>query len=292
MTIANTAIHVEDLWHSYLRETPFESSALSGLNMDVNAGEVVGIVGPTGSGKSTLVQHFNGLIRPQQGKVVVAGIDLSDSQADMKAIRQKVGMFFQFAEQQLFETYVGDDVAFGPKNMGLRREKIRERVRYGLEAVGLGFGEFKDRPIFTLSGGEKRKVAMAGVLALRPDILVMDEPTAGLDPRSRKELLARVLELNRSEGLTVILVTHNMEEVASVAERIFVLQNGQVALSGSPHLIFGQAALYLKSLGLSVPPITRVMNELSARGMRVRSDVVTVAEAEEEIWKSLTSFEM
>ncbi len=279
-------IRVEDLHHTYLRGTPFETVALQGVDMEVDEGEIVAIIGPTGSGKSTLIQHFNGLIRPQRGKVVVAGQDLSDEKLDIKALRRQVGLIFQSPEQQLFEQYVGDDIAFGPRNYGLDREEVRRRVRKAMDMLGMGFEEFKDRLTFSLSGGEMRKVAIAGVLALEPKILIFDEPTSGLDPATSTEFLAKISELHAKEGITVILVSHNMEDVAHLAERVYVIVGGRSALSGTCRWVFSQHEL-LKGYGLDVPQVTQVMHLLSRRGKPVRTDLLSVSEASEEICRSL-----
>ena len=275
-------LEVEDLHHTYLPGSPFEAVSLRGVNMKVEQGEIVAIIGPTGSGKSTLIQHFNGLIRPQKGRVVVLGQDLSDHSLDIKWLRRQVGMIFQTPEQQLFEQYVGDDVAFGPRNFGLGRPEVRQRVKKAMETVGLGFEEFKDRMTFSLSGGEMRKVAIAGVLALEPRILIFDEPTCGLDPATAAEFLAKIRELRDQEEVTVILVSHDMESVAQLADRIYVIVQGRTVLEGTPRRIFSQSGL-LRSYGLDAPQVTQVMHGLRHRGRKVRVDLLSVSEAEEEI---------
>ncbi len=275
-------LEVEDLHHTYLPGSPFEAVSLRGVNMKVEEGEIVAIIGPTGSGKSTLIQHFNGLIRPQKGRVLVFGQDLSDHSLDIKWLRRQVGMIFQTPEQQLFEQYVGDDVAFGPRNFGLGRPEVRQRVKKAMETVGLGFEEFKDRMTFSLSGGEMRKVAIAGVLALEPRILIFDEPTCGLDPATASEFLAKIRELRDQGEVTVILVSHDMESVAQLADRIYVIVQGRTVLEGTPRRIFSQSGL-LRSYGLDAPQVTQVMHGLRHRGREVRVDLLSVSEAEEEI---------
>jgi energy-coupling factor transport system ATP-binding protein len=275
-------LQVEDLHHTYLAGTPLEAVALRGVDMEVGEGEIVGVIGPTGSGKSTLIQHFNGLIRPQRGKVIVDGQDLSDQGADLKAIRRKVGLIFQSPEQQLFEQYVGDDIAFGPRNFSLDREEVRRRVKEAMETVGLSFEGFKDRLTFSLSGGEMRKVAIAGVLALEPKILIFDEPTCGLDPGTSRELLTKIKELRDGSGVTVLLVSHNMDHVAELADRIYVLVDGRTVLAGTPRQVFSQGDL-LRMYGLDAPQVSQVMQGLRTRGKDVRPDMLTVDEAEEEI---------
>jgi energy-coupling factor transport system ATP-binding protein len=275
-------LEVEDLHHTYLPGSPFEAVSLRGVNMKAQQGEIVAIIGPTGSGKSTLVQHFNGLIRPQKGRILVLGQDLSDQGLDVKWLRRQVGLIFQTPEQQLFEQYVGDDVAFGPRNFGLDRPEVRQRVKKAMEMVGLGFEEFKDRMTFSLSGGEMRKVAMAGVLALEPRILIFDEPTCGLDPATATEFLAKIRELRDQEEVTIIVVSHDMESVALLADRIYVVVQGRTVLEGTPRQIFSQFAL-LRGYGLEAPQVTQVMHGLRRRGREVRVDLLSVSEAEDEI---------
>jgi energy-coupling factor transport system ATP-binding protein len=275
-------LEVEDLHHTYLPGSPFEAVSLRGVNMKVEEGEIVAIIGPTGSGKSTLIQHFNGLIRPQKGRVLVFEQDLSDHSLDIKWLRRQVGMIFQTPEQQLFEQYVGDDVAFGPRNFGLGRPEVRQRVKKAMETVGLGFEEFKDRMTFSLSGGEMRKVAIAGVLALEPRILIFDEPTCGLDPAAAREFLAKIRELRDQGEVTVILVSHDMESVVQLADRIYVIVQGRAVLEGTPRQIFSQSGL-LRSYGLDAPQVTQVMHGLRHRGREVRVDLLSVSEAEQEI---------
>jgi energy-coupling factor transport system ATP-binding protein len=286
---AEPVIQVNDLHHIYLRGTPLETTALKGVTMEICQGELIGIIGRTGAGKSTIVQHFNGLIRPRQpGRVIIDGQDMSDSSVKVKAIRQKVGLVFQHPEQQLFERLVGDDIAFGPKKLGMPREERRERVQWAMEMVGLDFERFKDRFTFSLSGGEMRKVAIAGVLALQPKVLILDESTTGVDPRGRKELLARILELHRHHGVTLIFVSPNMEEVASMVNRIYVIDDGRTVMSGTTREIFDRPN-EMSRYGLGVPQVTTVAHQLRERGLPITRTPLTVAEAEEDIWKILNS---
>jgi energy-coupling factor transport system ATP-binding protein len=282
-------IQINDLHHIYLRGTPLEVTALKGVTMQVFPGESIGIIGRTGAGKSTIVQHINGLIRPRQpGKVIIDGQDMSDPSVKVKAVRQKVGLVFQHPEQQLFERLVGDDIAFGPKKLGMPREERRERVHWAMEMVGLDFERFKDRFTFSLSGGEMRKVAIAGVLALQPKVLILDESTTGVDPRGRKELLARILDLHRQHDMTLIFVSPNMEEVASMVDRIYVIDDGRSVLNGTTREIFDNPE-ELRKYGLGVPQVATVAHQLRQHGLRIDRTPLTVAEAEEDIWKILNS---
>lgn len=278
-------IQVQDLRHTYLAGTPLAHEALRGVDFAVWPGEVVGVIGATGSGKSTLLQHLNGLLRPQAGRVRVDGHDLNDPKVDLRAVRQTVGLVFQRPEDQLFERYVGDDVAYGPRLAGLPRSELRQRVRWAMKMVGLDFERDKDRLTFTLSGGERRKAALAGVLALRPKVLALDEPTAGLDPAARAELLARLEEL-RQQGQTLIIATHNMDDVANLADRVYVLDNGRVALQGPTRQVFAQAER-LRSLGLGVPAAVEIVTALRAAGFPLPADVLTLDEAEAAVVAAL-----
>lgn len=275
-------ISIHGLEHIYLRGTPLESVALRGVDMEVSRGQVVGIIGHTGSGKSTLIQHLNGLLRPQHGQVHVLDYDLANPKADMRALRRRVGLVFQFPEAQLFERYVGDDVAFSPWQMGLRGEELRERVRNAMDGVGLPFAEFKDRPLYSLSGGERRRAALAGVLAVKPEILILDEPTAGLDPRGHADILARIMTLKREWGTTLVIVSHNMDEIARLCDRIYVFSGGKTILSGTPREVFADPGRLVEP-GLGAPQVTMAMHALRQVGIPVRTDVLTVDEAVAEI---------
>jgi energy-coupling factor transport system ATP-binding protein len=257
--------------------------------MQVQAGEVVGIIGRTGAGKSTLVQHLNGLIRPSQpGKVIVDGEDLADPNLRISTIRQKVGLVFQRPEDQLFERLVGDDIAFGPKKMGMVQSERVERVRWAMEMAGLDFERFKDRFTFSLSGGEMRKVAFAGVLALRPSVLILDESTTGIDPRSRREILERVMDWRRQESTTLIMVSSNMEDLAAMADRVYVLDAGQTVMQGRAREIFGQVE-ELHSYGLGVPQVSQLAYDLRKKAVKLPRIPLTVPEAEEDLWMTLNS---
>jgi len=282
-------IQIKDLHHNYLRDTPLQITALRGVDLEIYRGEAVGIIGRTGAGKSTVVQHFNGLIRPRKpGVVVVDGQDLSDPEVDIRRVRQKIGLVFQYPEQQLFERLVGDDIAFGPKKLGMEQADRRERVKWAMDMVGLDFEEFKDRFTFSLSGGEMRKAALAGVLALQPEMLILDESTSGVDPRSRKELLGRLLVLHKEHGMTLVFVSPNMEDLAGLVERVYVMDEGRVVMGGTTREVFSEPEK-LKEYGLGVPQVTEVMHGLVNRGLKVDKIAVTVDEGEEEAWKILNS---
>jgi energy-coupling factor transporter ATPase len=276
--VRGPVIEVSGLCHTYLRGTPMETESLQGVDLAVDSGEIVGLIGPTGSGKSTLLQHLNGLLRPQRGEVSVEGERLSDPRTDLRRVRQRVGLLFQNPEDQLFERYAGDDVAFGPRNLGLARDEVRQRVRRAMEAVGLGFDAFKDRLTAALSQGERRRLSLAGVLALEPHILVLDEPTAGLDPRGRTEMLAYLLHWRSENGRSIVLASHSMEDLALVADRLYVLADGRITLNGPTRQVFTHRE-QLARLGLGIPAVTKVMWALKARGVSVRTDCLTIDEA-------------
>jgi len=286
--MTENVIEVRDLWHWYLRGTPLESVALQGASFTLAAGEIVGVMGHTGSGKSTLVQHFNGLLRPHGGTVRVFGTDLGDRHADPRPLRRRVGLVFQFPEQQLFDPTVGDDIAFGPRKLGFDRTEVRRRVTAAMAAVGLPFETFKDRYTFGLSGGEMRKVAVAGVLALEPEVLVLDEPTAGLDPRGRRDLLNVLRALHDERGTGLVFVSHNMDEVAELVSRVDVLADGRTVLSGPVREVFREGDR-LRQLGLGVPAATELAGALRDRGVALSGDVLTIDDAVEAMWTSSSS---
>ena len=271
-------IEVEGLTHVYLRGTPMETTAVRGVTLRIDEGEFVVLIGPTGSGKSTLVQHFNALLKPTAGTVRVGGRDLRDPKTDLRAVRHRVGLLFQYPEYQLFEETVEEDVAFGPRNMGLAADEVRDRVRNALEAVGLDPGTFGPRSPFTLSGGEMRRVATAGVLAMSPKVLVLDEPAAGLDPRGKAEILGKIRSLHDHAGITVVLITHSMDEAAALASRVVVMDRGRILMDGPPREIFARAD-ELRAVGLGIPGVTALVRDLRARGIPVRTDVLTFDEA-------------
>ncbi len=281
-------IEVRDLAHTYLRGTPLEAVALRGVTLAVGDGEFVGLVGPTGSGKSTLVQHLNALLRPTAGQVLLDGADVNARGVDLRRVRQTVGLVFQYPEHQLFEETVAEDVAFGPRNLGLPADEIAERVRVSLEEAGLDVQRFGARSPFGLSGGEMRRAAIAGVLAMRPRVLVLDEPTAGLDPLGKTEILGLVRRLHERGGLTVILITHNMDEVARAAQRVVVMHEGRVYRDGPVREVFAEAEA-LRAIGLDVPRPARILEAVRARGVAVRTNVLTIEEARGEILRALAA---
>ena len=270
----------------YSPGTAYEKKALDDVSLTINKGEFVGIIGHTGSGKSTLIQHFNGLEKATSGTIYFDGQDIYDKDFNMKSLRSRVGLVFQYPEHQLFETTVLEDVKFGPKNLGIGKVEVDLRAFEAIKQVGLSEKCYDDSP-FELSGGQKRRVAIAGVLAMKPQILILDEPTAGLDPRGRDEILDQIAKLHK-EGLTVILVSHSMEDVAKYADRIIAMNSGKVAFDGTPKEVFRHYK-ELERMGLSAPQITYVMQEMKELGLDVDMDVSTVEEAKEEILKAFHS---
>jgi len=279
-------IRCEHLTHIYGRGTPLETQALTDVSLTIAAGEFVGIIGATGSGKSTLVQHFDGLLRPTAGHVYLDGSDIHARGVDRRRLRQQVGLLFQYPEQQLFEETVSADVAFGPRNLGLDDDEVRVRVRRALTLVGLDPDRFGPRSPFELSGGEMRRAALAGVLSMEPRMLILDEPTAGLDPTGRREILGHVSRLHRERGLAIVLITHSMDAVARLAGRVLVLDRGRLVAEGGPREIFADPAR-LQALGLGVPQMTLLAQRLRERGLSIRPDILTVGEARTAVLEAL-----
>ncbi|MGM0396289.1 MAG: energy-coupling factor transporter ATPase [Bacillota bacterium] len=281
-------IQLKDVDYIYNPGTPFEKKALDNINLSIEEGEFIGLIGHTGSGKSTLVQHLNGLMKPTKGKIIIDGQDLSSKETKMKSVRQKVGLVFQYPEHQLFEESIYKDIAFGPKNLGLSEDEVDIRVREAMDLVGLDFEELKERSPFELSGGQKRRVAIAGVIAMKPKVLILDEPTAGLDPQGRDDILDEIRKIYDKEKITIILVSHSMEDIARLVNRIFVMHRGKIALDGSTREIFSKTD-QLEEMGLGIPQITKFMKIFKEKGNIVRDDVLTIEEAKEEILNYLRS---
>lgn len=277
-------IRCENLSHTYQSGSPFEKTALKNINLEIREGELVAIIGHTGSGKSTLIQHFNALEKPTEGKVYVGGVDLSTPKLSLKQIRQQVGLVFQYPEHQLMEETVRKDIAFGPKNMGLSEQDVEDRVISAAHSVGLK-DALLDKSPFELSGGEKRRVAIAGVLAMEPKVLVLDEPTAGLDPAGRDELLSLIQKLNDC-GMTIVLVSHSMEDVAKIAQRVIVMNDATVIRTGSVAEVFSEAE-FLQSIGLNVPQISRIVAMLREKGVDIPKDIYTTETAAQALIKLL-----
>jgi len=268
-------LRVENLTHTYGEGTPFRRSAVKNMDLTIYRGEFLGLIGHTGSGKSTLIQHLNGLLKPTEGRILLGGRDIWKEEK-IRDVRFRVGLVFQYPEHQLFEETVYRDIAFGPKNMGLDEEEIDQRVRAAARFVGLDEATLQKSP-FALSGGQKRRVAIAGVIAMEPEVLVLDEPTAGLDPQGREELLAHIRAYHRERGTTIVLVSHSMDEIAENVERIVVLKGGSVLMSGTQREVFARAE-ELVAAGLNVPQVTRVAMALRERGVGIDSAVYTVEE--------------
>jgi len=267
-----------DLRYTYLPATPLAATALDGVSLRANRGSVVSLIGPTGSGKSTFLQHAAALLRPQSGRVLLRGRDVHDLSFDRRALRDQVSLLFQRSEEQLFETYVGDDVAFGPRQLGLDRDGVRDRVIRAMEEVGLPFKEFKDRFTQSLSGGERRKAALAGVLAMQPELLLLDEPTSGLDPQARRSVLNLLGTLNRTDGVTLVVATHSMEDVAELADWAYVLDGGRCVGGGSARCVLSRIGL-LESHSLEPPAVTSLMQRLRSHGVPVPPDILSLQEA-------------
>ncbi len=280
-------IIIDKLQYVYSPQTAYEKHALRDINLVINDGEFIGLIGHTGSGKSTLIQHLNGLLRATGGTIYFNGQDIYEKNFSMKSLRSKVGLVFQYPEHQLFETTVYKDVSFGPKNLGLDQLEIDVRTYEAIKMVGLG-EDMIDASPFELSGGQKRRVAIAGVLAMKPEFLILDEPTAGLDPKGRDEILEQINKLHKESGITIILVSHSMEDVAKYADKLVVMNKGSVVFHDTPHKVF-EHYKELEEMGLAAPQVTYVMHELKSRGIPVRTDATTVEEAKEEILKGLKS---
>ena len=279
------AIILDHVSHVYEEGTSMEAAALKDVNLVIPDGQFIGLIGHTGSGKSTLVQHLNGLMKPTSGYVYYNGADIHEDGFDRKDLRSKVGLVFQYPEHQLFETDVFKDVCFGPKNMGLETKEVQLRAYGALKQVGLADEYFYQSP-FDLSGGQKRRVAIAGVLAMKPEVLILDEPTAGLDPKGRDEILDQIALLRRETGITVVLVSHSMEDVAKYVDRIIVMNQGSVMFDDEPGKVFRHYQ-ELEEVGLAAPQVTYIMQELKKNGLDVDTDAITVGDARDRILEAL-----
>lgn len=272
-------IILNNVSYVYGEHTPFRKEALKGINLTINEGDFVGIIGHTGSGKSTLVQHLNGLLHPTTGQVTIDGVDAALKTEEAKLMRHKVGMVFQYPEYQLFEETIAQDIAFGPKNLGLSADEVDARVREAMDFVGLDYETYANRSPFQLSGGQMRRVAIAGVVALNPSYLILDEPSAGLDPFGREEIFQKIIDLHAKKGITVVLVSHNMEDISRMANRLIVIDNGKIQLDGKPIDIFMNKRQELQSAGVDVPPVSKLVEYLRDRGLPVSQQVISVDDA-------------
>lgn len=280
------SIKIENLTHIYAPNSPFETIALNDINFTINDGEFIALIGHTGSGKSTLIQHLNGLLKPNKGKIFVNDFDITDKNISLVEIRKRVGLVFQYPEYQLFEETIEKDIAFGPKNLGLSDEEVLSRVKESMELVGLDYDRSKDKSPFDLSGGQKRRVAIAGVLAMKPDILILDEPTAGLDPKGRDDILNNIKEIHEKEKNTIILVSHSMEDVAKLADRLLVMNGGKVEFFDKPANVF-KNEIRLKEIGLDVPQVLELGRKLREKGFDISDDILTIGDIKNEIVRIL-----
>lgn len=279
-------IEINNLKHVYSPGLPFEKKAVDDISLKIEENEFIGLIGHTGSGKSTFIQHLNGLLKPSSGEIIIDGTRVDKSGSNLTDLRKKVGLVFQYPEYQLFEETIERDIAFGPRNLDISEEEVQERVKFSMESVGLDYETYKDKSPFELSGGLKRRVAIAGVLAMEPRVLILDEPTAGLDPRGRDEILSEIKSIHENRKITVILVSHSMEDVAKIAERIIVFDKGKVFLDGEPREIFRNEDKLL-GVGLGIPQITSLMRTLKKKGLDINEDAITVEEAKESLIKYL-----
>ena len=281
------SIKIENLTHVYMPKSPFEKKALDNVNLLIEDGEFLALIGHTGSGKSTLIQHLNGLLEPTSGRILVDDIDITNKEAKLTEIRKKIGLVFQYPEYQLFEETIEKDIAFGPNNLGLSSEEVSRRVKKSMEMVGLDYETYKDVSPFDLSGGQKRRVAIAGVIAMEPKVLILDEPTAGLDPKGRDDNLEQIKLLHEKYKMTIVLVSHSMEDVGKLAQRIVVMNKGKVELLGKPSEVFKEVET-LEKIGLAVPQVTYLMRVLRERGFNVSDEIFTVEKGTEAILKVLS----
>lgn len=281
------SIILNDITYTYMPKTPFERKALDGVSMEIPEGKITAIAGHTGSGKSTLIQHFCGLLQPSEGTVTVDGVDINEKKKrEAKEARRKVGMVFQYPEQQLFEETVEADIAFGPRNLGCTDEEVISRVKKAMEFVNLDYETYAKRSPFQLSGGQKRRVAIAGIIAMEPKYLVLDEPVAGLDPRGREKLIQRIKRLHKEFGITIVIVSHNMEDIARLADKVIIMKQGKVLLEGTPNHVFEQADEIL-SAGLLPPKTTSILYELKEEGLPIEGEAYTVDDGVKLIYKAL-----
>lgn len=274
-------LDIQNITHTYAAGSPFEQHAIRGVSLKTVSGELLGIIGHTGSGKSTLVQHLNGLLRPSDGRILLDGQDIWEKPKNIRDIRFRVGMVFQYPEYQLFEDTIYKDIAFGPRNMGLSEQEVDGRVRRASADVGLDEA-LLDKSPFDLSGGEKRRAAIAGVLAMEPEILILDEPTAGLDPRGREQILSLIQDYRARRGTTVLLVSHSMEDIARLADRVLVMRGGEVAMLDTVQRVFARAE-ELEQMGLTVPAVTKILLLMRRQGVDIATDVYTVEQAVERL---------
>lgn len=278
------SIVIKDLSHIYNPGTPFESVALDNISLDIDTKDFIGIIGHTGSGKSTLIQQLNGLLKPTSGSIFVNEVEITNPQTSLISVRKKVGLVFQYPEYQLFEETVERDIAFGPEKLGISKEEVDQRVQEAMIAVGLDPETISSKSPFELSGGQKRRVAIAGVIAMKPDILILDEPTAGLDPHGRDEILNKIKNIHDTTDTTVILVSHSMEDVSRLVDKIIVMNRGKIQLQGTPKEVFRHEDTLVK-IGLGVPKVVTLMNELRKKGYKIDEDVITMEEAKNQLIK-------
>ncbi len=279
------SIIVKNVTHIYNEEMPFASKALDDITFEIKDKDFVGLIGHTGSGKSTLIQHLNGILKPTSGNILINGFDITEPGLNLTDIRKRVGVVFQYPEYQLFEETIEKDIAFGPNNLGLSEEEVSNRVKESMESVGLSYEEYKDKSPFDLSGGQKRRVAIAGVIAMRPEVLILDEPTAGLDPGGRDEIFNLIKKLHNDEDMTIILSSHSMDDMAKLAKTIIVMNNGKIEFIGTPREVFNKNVDRLKEIGLDIPQVLQLAIKLREKGFKIREDIITIEEAKEEILK-------
>ncbi|AWH75838.1 energy-coupling factor transporter ATPase [Clostridioides difficile] len=279
------SIIVKNLTHIYNEGMPFASKALDDVSFEIKDRDFVGLIGHTGSGKSTLIQHLNGLLKPSSGEIFINDFNITDKNLNLTEIRKRVGVVFQYPEYQLFEETIDKDIAFGPSNLGLEESEIHNRVKASMEAVGLEYEEFKDKSPFELSGGQKRRVAIAGVIAMNPEVLILDEPTAGLDPGGRDEIFNLIKDLHEKKNMTIILSSHSMDDMAKLAKTLIVMNHGSVEFMGTPREVFKSNASKLKDIGLDIPQVLELALKLREKGFDISEDILTLEEAKQEILK-------
>lgn len=280
-------IEIKNVSYTYMKHTPYEKKALQDINLTINEGDFVAIAGHTGSGKSTLMQHINGLIRAQEGKVFVDGVDISQKKSKRALeARRKVGLVFQYPEQQLFEETIAEDIAFGPKNFGLNETQVEERVKQAMQFVELDYKQYKDKSPFLMSGGQMRRIAIAGIIALKPKYLVLDEPTAGLDPRLKQILLKKIQELHKKEQTTIIMVSHNMDDIAFLADKVAILNQGKLMAFDSPEKVFSQDEI-LNNAGLLKPEVMQLLEAIKRQGIEINTVALNKAQVLQNIYNAL-----